>query len=486
LVRFVTPPRTRAGETTSEAVAFWVPLLAAVLIACLMPASPDTYWQLRAGRDIAETGHVSLVDRYSYTAAGSEWPDHEWLWQLASAGAYAAGGMPLLTALAAAFVVAALAVAHRLTVGPWWTRVPLFAATIVLSCPQWSVRPKVFTLLALTAVTGLVGRRRLLVLPAIFLVWANVHGGVVLGFVPLAVGLAVAIWRRERRLVFGLLAAALACGAATLATPLGPRLYSFIGESMRRSHVNGVAEWRAATAALEPGTVLFFVAAAALVAAAIRLWRRLSTFEDRVIVGTALALVPLSFGAVRNIGSFALLAFPAATRLLAVSTSARVASLSESLRRVLEGEGEGAAGALNARRNRQQIVVCGAVVAGLVAVGWARPLSFSNWQPISEPARAAIASCPGQVYNEYNEGGYLVWFVPEKPVFIDGRQDPYSVSFLALAQRLGDDVGARVATFDRYGIRCAALAPDSHMASSLLQSGWQPRYRDRRWVVLSR
>jgi hypothetical protein len=484
LVRFVTRLSKPAAATTSEDVAFWVPFLAAVLIACLMPASADTYWQLRAGQDIAQTGHVSLVDHYSYTAAGNEWPDHEWLWQLASAVAHSAGGMPLLTALAAAFVAAALAVAHRLTVGPWWTRVPLFAVTIALSRPEWSVRPKVFTLLALTAATGLVARRRLLLLPAIFLVWANVHGGVVLGFVPLVVGIAVAASRRERGLVLGLLAAALACGAATLATPLGPRLYSFIRESMERSRVNGVGEWRAATTVFEPSVIIFFIAAAALVAATIRLWRRLPSFEDRVLVGTALVLVPLSFGARRNIGAFALIAFPAATRLLAVSRSLRVAALSEALRRAFEEQG--AAGAALGRRNRLQIVVCGLVVAALVGVGWARPFSFSNWRPISEPARAAIASCPGQVYNEYNEGGYLVWFVPEKPVFIDGRQDPYSVSFLELAHRLVDDAEARAATFNRYGVRCAALVPDSRMASSLRRAGWQPRYEDRQWVVLAR
>ena len=39
-------------------------------IACLMPIQSDTWWQLRAGQDFWETGHVVLVDTYSYTAAG--------------------------------------------------------------------------------------------------------------------------------------------------------------------------------------------------------------------------------------------------------------------------------------------------------------------------------------------------------------------------------------------------------------------------------
>ena len=473
----------RIGTTRSEDVAFWIPFLAAVAVACLVPASADTYWHLRAGQDIAATGHVSLVDRYSYTAAGFEWPDHEWLWQLASYQAHAMGGMPLLTAFAAALVAAALGIAHRLAIGPWWTRAPLFIGAVLLSRIQWAVRPQAFTLLALVVVVTLTARRRFWMLPAIFLLWANVHGAVVLGFVPLAVGLGVAVLRRERRLTLQLLATIAVCGAATLGTPLGLRLYSFIGESVERSRVNAIAEWSATTDAWAPH-LPFFIAAAALTIAAVRLWRRLPSFEDQLIVGTALLFVPLAVRAVRNVGPFALLAFPAATRLLAVSTSERLAAFSDSLRRRLEDEG-GLSPLAVARRNQRQIIGCALVVLAVVVLGWSHPLELSNWEPVSPQARASIAGCAGQVYNEYNEGGYLIWFVPEKPVFIDGRQDPYPVSFLTNAHALTDNPAARAATFRRYGIRCAALQPESRMLSSLRGAGWHEDYRDSRWVVLS-
>ena len=49
---------------------------------------------------------------------------------------------------------------------------------------------------------------------------------------------------------------------------------------------------------------------------------------------------------------------------------------------------------------------------------------------MSPAAAAAIRQCHAPIYNGYNEGGILVWFVPGQPVFIDSRQDPYPVSLV--------------------------------------------------------
>jgi hypothetical protein len=473
---------TRQSGAKPEDVAFWVPLFGAVAVACLMPAVADTYWHLRAGQDIVATGTVSLVDRYSYTARGDEWPDHEWLWQLASFGAHALGGMPLLTAFAAGLVVAALAIAHHLAVGPWPTRALLFTLTVPFTRTGWAVRPQAFTLLALVAVLALTARRRLVFVPLIFLVWANVHGAVVLGFIPLVAGLGVALMRREHKWALAIAAAIVASGAATFVTPLGPRLYSFIGESMERSRLNVIGEWRPTIDVLG-FYIPYLVIAAALPVAAVRLWRRLPTFEDQVIVGTAVLFAPLAVRALRNNGPLALLAFPAATRLLAVSTSARLAAWSAAVRDALEGIVGSGPEAL--ARSRRQIVGFGLLTAALVGVGWVHPFARSNWVPVSARARAAIAGCSGQVFNEYGKGGYLIWFVPEKPVFIDGRQDPYGISFLSTARELADDPAARAATFQRYQIQCAALDPKSRMVGLLREAGWRERYRDDRWVVLA-
>jgi hypothetical protein len=471
------------SEITPEQVARWLPLLAAGVVACFTPASADTFWHLRAGQDIALTGHVSLVDQYSYTAAGSAWPDHEWLWQLATYGAFRLGGMPLVTAFAAALLLGAFALAQDLAAPPWWLRLPLFMAAILLTGQLWAVRPQVFTMLALLGVVWLIAHRRLRYLPPIFLLWANVHGAVLLGLLVLAVAILVAGLRRERAFALRLAAASVACAALTLATPLGFGLLRFIGESMQRSRANGIAEWRTALA-VGPKEAGFWLAAGALTLASLRLWRRLPTFADQLIVASALLFVPLGFRAVRNIGPFALLAFPAASRLLAASASPRVAALSAWLRARME-DAPGTSPQELTRRSRRQLAVAAAVGVALVTFGWSRPLGYLNWTPIAPEARAAIRDCSGRVFNEYDEGGYLVWFVPEQPVFIDSRQDPYPVEFLQRARELARDPLERARAFAAYGIRCAALSASSEMAGQLAGVGWRETFRDRRWVVLA-
>jgi hypothetical protein len=475
---------SKQRAASSESAAFWLPFLAAAVGACIMPASADTFWQLRAGQDIVAAGRISLVDHYSHTALGRAWPDHEWLWQVATYAVHSFGGIRLLTAFAAAFVLAALALAHRLSVGPWWTRMPLFLGAIALSRVHWDVRPQVFTMLALLTTLTLVTRRRVALLPLLFLLWANVHGGVVLGFLPLAAGVAVAAWRGDRRLTIRLSVALLACAAATLATPLGTRLYPLVRESMERSRIDEVEEWAAVTSA--PVVFAgFLLVAAPLVVGTVRAWRLLSSFEDQVVVATALLFIPPAALVLRNVAPFALLALPAATRLIAASKSRRLAAITGAVRRALEDDPDATPEAV-ARHARRQIQVTAGLAATAVALAWWHPLEFSKWSPMGPSARAAVEACPAALFNEFDRGGYLIWFTPGKPVFIDGRQDPYPLDFLERAGRLGGDAGLRWNTFARYDIRCAALDPESPMVRTLVADGWGETYRDGQWVVLSR
>jgi len=129
------------------------------------------------------------------------------------------------------------------------------------------------------------------------------------------------------------------------------------------------------------------------------------------------------------------------------------------------------------------LALAGAIV---VAATWRAPWSRLGWNPVSPEAAAAIRGCPGRLYNKYADGGYLVWFVPEQPVFLDGRQDPYPLAFLQRASFARSDRAARTAMFAEYGIRCAALSPRSLLVPSLRAEGWSERYADDRWVVLAR
>ena len=65
--------------------------------------------------------------------------------------------------------------------------------------------------------------------------------------------------------------------------------------------------------------------------------------------------------------------------------------------------------------------------------------------------------CRGNVYNRYDEGGYLIWFAPGRKVFLDGRQDPYPPSLIKEQARV-ESSGDFESLFERYDVRLRLCA----------------------------
>jgi hypothetical protein len=451
---------------------------AIVLTACLMPAQSDTYWHLRAGQDVWRTHAVPLVESYSHTAAGAFWPNHEGLWQAASFALYRAGGFPLLTLAGAALVTLAFALVYRLLVGPTATRFVLMALAMPLSASVWALRPQIASLALLAILLTLVVRERYLWLPPLFALWANVHGAVALGGVVLGAVALAAIWQARRRNELGARrrAATLVlmlplCALATTLTPLGFKLWSFIFESVGRSREIGIDEWRPAypTKPLEIGFWILALAFLALV-----VWRRRARADwpTLALAAAALAIFPLAARAGRNIAPFLLVVIPAASRLLGEAfTFARQARLATA----------------DVDRPRFNLAFLSVfVVVGVATVGtaWATSLPRLGWQPVSAGALAAVRACPGPLYNRYGEGGFLIWLTPERPVFLDSRQDPYPRGFVRDALEIEAE-GDFSAMFARHGVRCAFLPASSPTLPRLRDAGWLTLFSDDTWTVLA-
>src|SRR5215831_16285045 len=88
-------------EPWRRALLFALPA-AAFLLGCHPLADFDIWWHLRAGQLILETGRVPRVDVFTYTNAGRPWIDLYWLYQVALALVFRAGGGSALVLLKAA------------------------------------------------------------------------------------------------------------------------------------------------------------------------------------------------------------------------------------------------------------------------------------------------------------------------------------------------------------------------------------------------
>lgn len=454
---------------TLEAFATALFFLTIAMAAALSPMASDTWWQLRAGADMWASGHVLLTDTYSHTAFGAFWPNHEWLSQIIFYGVYKLGGLPLLSLFAASVIVAAWSITWYLAGGPVLRRLTILLPALVPASEHWAPRPHAFSLLFLPLAVLLIVKRRYYWLIPLFWIWANCHGGVLLGLVVSAAALAAATFHERHAMVKAVVTLA-GCAAAVTMTPLGASFWVEIPKSLARIRQYPLDEWLAPKLTDLPLTPFWALAAVFCVLLLLG-WRRLLAPSGRqlsILCVPALVLLPLALSAVRHIGPFLMFAAPAICGLMP-------AEAFDALKRD--------------RQNRPLLnlaLTTTAALAAAIGVGSAYLFQIDHlrWTPLPRASLRALRECPDNLYNRYDEGGYLIWFEPGRRVFLDGRQDPYQPS-LVLDQIRIETSGDYVSTFAAHHIRCAYLPAASPVAARLLSSGWSALYRDSAWVVLA-
>jgi hypothetical protein len=458
---------SRLSFYTFDRVLAALVFLAIALACALTPMQTDTWWQLRAGRDMWASRSVLLTDVYSHTAYGTFWPNHEWLAEVVFYALYSAGGLPLLTLFATGLIVGGWILSWRLATGPVRERFIWVGIALIPSSLWWEPRPHAFSLLFIVATVFLIARRRVWWLPLIFAVWANVHGGVLLGFVLLGAGLgaqtllAPRTWRRSV-LVF------IACLLAVTATPLGLSFWSEIPKSLARISLYPLDEWRRPRV-FDIRVLPFWIIAATLCYGLLRNRHRLRQLppDEAAIYACALALLPMAASAIRNVGPFVMIAAPALTSLVRLRRQPGRAVQVE--RPLLNGA-----------------VIAIAALSVVVTIAWAyvNRIPKLQWAPVPSGVLAALPDCPDNLYNRYDEGGYLLWFAPERRVFMDGRQDPFPPALVLEHIQMETVTGDFREVFSRHNIRCAVLPTVSPTTKQLLTAGWTTLYRDPAWIVL--
>lgn len=452
-------------KVTSDQLVIGLLFVVLAALACFSPAQGDTWWLLRAGQDIWQSGRVPLVDAYSHTAYGLYWPNHEWLTEAVFYGLHRLGGMPLLTLVCATTMTGAWLLSYRMTRGPFEARLLLLIASLTAAAGSFALRPQVFTMAFFVGVCWLLTTGRATWVPLVVLVWANFHGAVALGLVATVAAAGITLLS-ERRIPWKLSIVAALSIAATALTPMGTGLWRFWIESPQRSDANQLIEWQ--PPGLSPDLWPFWIVAAALPVLAVWKWWRLDT-RTLQLAAIAIGVLPLAFQAIRNVHVFLIAALPALSSVIAAGNVKPA--------RAPRGENE--------RLNGTILLTVAGAAAIVVLLAWLRPPPALGWTPISSGAIAAVRACDDPVFNTYGDGGVLIWFVPEKRVFIDNRQDPFPPELLE-ANHDAELSGDYENLFATYGVRCAAVPTGSPIAEGLAaDSDWAVRHQDDEWVVFT-
>jgi hypothetical protein len=422
-------------QRTNGAIPTIALLLFAAVAGTFRLRAYDLFWHLASGRWIIEHRALPATDPFRFTSEAAPWVDHEWLFQIVARFVETLAGMDGLVVFRAATVVLLAAVvllSIRRSGAPVPGAVIAVAAAVLLARPRFMVRPELFSLLALAVLLSLLqeyrhSSSRSGMASAVLLVvaWANVHAAVVVAPVVAAaylVGSRLPTSPASSRLdrVSGgrvvIFPATLALAA--MANPSGWKIYAVPFEI--RSALKDLAvvnpEWLPAWVAPQPALIGGALALVILVVwAAVR-----SGGIDGATGLSTLALAVLAVSGVRHQGLF----FVGAAFLAGES----LADVARHPRGMASALTEGSRSAI-------------AVAACLLAAGWcvftppsgplrARqgPYSFGRGlEPGRFPVAAveAMESRPetGRVYNDVAFGGYLIWRLYPRRVFIDGRNE---------------------------------------------------------------
>lgn len=279
-------------------VVAWLVLLILLLVVGRELLNVDSWLTLVAGREIVEHG---LPHRETLTVipAGREWIDQQWLAQLLFYGLVRARGLGLALLVHALLVSSAIAVtmvASRIRGASVRMTLAATVACLVVAPWSWQLRAQSIALplfaltLALTATDHDLAKRRTLLVFPLLVLWANVHGSVVLGEALVSLAALMVLLRRLRgsgpgtRFGWAVLYLILPW-ACTIASPYGTDLVHYYRELLVDSPVSRyVTEWQAPSP--HGYQLAFFVVAAATVVVAVWQHRRLAIYDLAVLAIT--------------------------------------------------------------------------------------------------------------------------------------------------------------------------------------------------------
>ena len=419
----------------------WLALLLVLLAepsrTSLVATDGDACMHWRVGEDMLQSGRIVRTDTYSHTMAGAPVITKEWLAEIFFAAAGRLGSLFGLSVAGALVIATTFWLLHRrllrdgndLLVATLVTLLAVWAGAI-----HWLARPHVFTFLMIVLWNDELRRfethghagRLAAALAALMLLWVNLHGAFLAGFIILGaywVGAVVefvrppaAVSRAEsRRRIVVLTLVGLLALVASLINPNGWHLHLHNLQFMRSSYLTSLLFEHRPIDFHSPSALGFVVWLGALVAAlAVRQRPRLSASAVILVAGWAC----LALYAVRNIPLMALVTAP----IVAPAFSACVRRDWQYLSRRL--------GAVNAASNGWPVVA----MAAMIAIVWVpRPTEMppDRW-PVN--AVSFIQQHPeqfgGNMLNQHVWGGYLMYALPEHKVYVDGRTDFYGEAFI--------------------------------------------------------
>jgi hypothetical protein len=371
----------------------------------------DLGWHLAAGDLIRERGHIPVQDPWSFTSGGSQWYNLSWLWDVIASVLFQYtkfSGLLFFVVACGAVIIGYLAsICLRSGASATAVCVSVFSACVLY--PSFATAPNSYLAASPNMATMLfcvifyaecLKRTKWFLLPLMMVLWVNLHGGFLLGFLVVGVFCGAALLRRDwvGFKIYSL--AGLGCFAAIFVNPLGWHIYDGVTATLGHFVQAYIGEWLSYFQNMSmPGSIPGIIYILIFVALELR-YRGPCPTEPRLLAWLFLFLGLYQFRYMSFFFIFS--AVPVALNL----------------DRLLPEQ-------LNGFNVQRSLLAAG--IAGVCAL----PLTFMQVEPALELAQMlseqdALYLQPhfphARLLNHWNVGGNLIFFTRGAiPVFVDGR-----------------------------------------------------------------
>ena len=443
---------------------------------------PDVPWHIIAGDYIRTHKAIPRYDPWSFTAENTTWYNLSWLWDvmLSALNEYAGiDSLMILNVFLGATLLASLmwvlTVQRRFSIDSGLFLVIITALTLLTFL---TLRPQIFTygaalffhaLLHATK-TSLKIKKAYIILPAVMVLWVNMHGGFLAGFIVLLAFIGEAWHLKNHRYFIHLLMISALCVLACLCNPYGLDIIQGVKSTLGSKITAYISEWHPFTY----GRYLAITLEVMLFIFVTNLRDNSSPLADR-----ALAIIWLVMGldSVRHMMLFALLAAPyMGFHLHAILTPASWPKMDRPFQKI------------------------GFFLVALLVFSLGMHKDIREFLKIPSPhmdkvidlreEMAFIEQLPYEkrVYNEYGLGGPLIYLSKGTfPVFIDGRAGTaYPEPILQQAIYLIDDFEKFLKGLDHFRINVALIQNSKNVKSFMWDTGWKIAYKGKAATILVR
>ena len=450
----------------------------------------DTGYHIRAGDFILETFSVPREDIFSFLSPPPPWTAHEWLSEIIMALVHKVSGLTGLV-IFFSFVIAIVYYLQFKALRRLKTNIVLDLLIILLvvaaSQLHWLARPHIFSLLIFVIWYYLLDRYQyedknyLYVLPPIMLLWVNLHGGFIVGFILVGIYLIGNLvemiisqgtqrqgWKEKS---VALSVTIVACLFVSLINPYGYDILLFPFRLISDKFImDSVLEFKSPNFhEFMPFRYLLFLTIAILAVSK----TRLNIIELLLL----LLFTHMALYSARYITIFAIIAAPILVKQAESILSTISGSMSDSFKKRANN-----IAVIDASARGNIWPIAGVVATCIFAANGTIGYQFDEGKkPVAAVEFVKREDLKGNMFNNDEFGDYMIYAAwPKYKVFIDGRSDMYGAGRIKEYFKVARMQPGWEKVIEKYNINWILYNADSPLSAFLAErKDWRLIYADK-------